>query len=223
MSARDNEKFYWFKMKKDFFKSPEMVVVKTMPNGPEYIIFYLQLMCEALDKDGRLRFSEFIPYDVNMLAAITNTNVDIVRGAMALFQQMDLIRIFDDGTVFMTQVQQLTGSETGQTIRKREAQLKKEATPLLAEPAPKPSANKPTREEVAAYCKERGKGVDPDSFYEYYEASNWKGVNWKQKMLTWESNASKRVEFVGIPESDHMKIDIDKSMIDDELAKILNK
>ena len=52
---------------------------------------------------------------------------------------------------------------------------------------------KPTFEEVAAYCRERGKGVDPQSWYDYYTANGWRvGRNpmkdWKASVRTWERN-----------------------------------
>lgn len=51
----------------------------------------------------------------------------------------------------------------------------------------------PTLEEVSAYCQERGKGVDPDRWYNYYSSNGWKvGKNpmkdWKAAVRTWESN-----------------------------------
>lgn len=52
----------------------------------------------------------------------------------------------------------------------------------------------PTLEEIIAYCKERKNDVDPQKFFDYFTASDWidsKGNpvrNWKQKVITWESN-----------------------------------
>lgn len=50
---------------------------------------------------------------------------------------------------------------------------------------------KPTLEEVQAYCLERGKGVDPQKWFDYYSANGWKvGKNpmkdWKAAVRTWE-------------------------------------
>lgn len=51
----------------------------------------------------------------------------------------------------------------------------------------------PTLEEVKNYCKERNNSVNPQKFFDYYSAGNWKDAkgnsvkNWKQKLLTWES------------------------------------
>lgn len=56
---------------------------------------------------------------------------------------------------------------------------------------------KPTLEEVEKYCFERRNNVDPKTFYDYFEAGGWKDSkgnqvkNWKQKIITWESNNKK--------------------------------
>lgn len=46
-------------------------------------------------------------------------------------------------------------------------------------------------EEVAEYCRQRGNGVDPYKFYDYYESCGWKtraGVvkDWRARVRTWE-------------------------------------
>lgn len=51
----------------------------------------------------------------------------------------------------------------------------------------------PTVEEVAAYCKERNNGINPERFVDYYESNGWKvGRNsmkdWKAAVRTWERN-----------------------------------
>ena len=50
---------------------------------------------------------------------------------------------------------------------------------------------KPEPEEIAAYCAERQNGIDPEQFYDYYEANGWRmGQNpmrsWKAAVRTWE-------------------------------------
>lgn len=55
----------------------------------------------------------------------------------------------------------------------------------------------PSLEDVKAYAHERGDKVDPQKFFDYYEAGNWidsKGKpvrNWKQKMINWEDDKKK--------------------------------
>ena len=121
MADRDSKRYYWLKLEKDFFKRHDIRIIEGMPNGKDYIIFYLKLLCESTSHEGYLRFSETIPYNENMLSTITNTNVDIVRSAIKVFTELQMMTIYDDGTIYFKQVEKMIGSETGQTIRKREA------------------------------------------------------------------------------------------------------
>lgn len=79
----------------------------------------------------------------------------------------------------------------------------------------------PTVEEIAEYCKSRNNNVNPQKFFDYYNASEWedaKGVkvrNWKQKVITWERNDNKSGKTYGAT-----GIEIKKPAVDD-LAGIL--
>ena len=117
--AEKDKRYYWLKLKRDFFKRHDIKIVEALPNGKEYILFYLKLLCESVDHDGSLRFSEQIPYSEEMLATITDTNVDIVRSAIKIFSQLNMVEIMDDGTYFMSQVESMIGSETYWADRKR--------------------------------------------------------------------------------------------------------
>lgn len=114
-----NQRYYWLKLKRDFFKRHDITIIEGMQNGKDYVLFYLKLLCESVDHEGNLRFSETIPYNEEMLSAITRTNVDIVRSAIKLFRQLDLIEIMDDGTLYLNEVQKMLGSETGWAEKKR--------------------------------------------------------------------------------------------------------
>lgn len=120
MSANDNKKYYWLKLQNDFFKRHDIEIVENMPNGKDYIIFYLKLLCESTSHEGKLRFSEEIPYNDEMLSTITNTNIDIVRNAIKILCQLKMIEILDDGTLYMKQVEKMLGIETGKAKRMRE-------------------------------------------------------------------------------------------------------
>lgn len=123
------KKYYWLKLKRDFFKRHDIRIIEEMPNGKDYILFYLKLLLESIDHEGELRFSETIPYNEQMLSVITNTNVDIVKSAMKIFIDLDMIEILDDSTIFMAEVLKLTGSETAAAVRKRKSRAKQKALP----------------------------------------------------------------------------------------------
>jgi len=113
------KKYYWLKLKEDFFKRHDTQIIESMPNGKDYIIFYLKLLLESLSHEGALRFNENIPYSEDMLATITRTNVSVVRDAIRIFTQLGMMEIMDDGTYFMCEVKKMVGSETEYAEKKR--------------------------------------------------------------------------------------------------------
>jgi predicted phage replisome organizer len=121
----DTKKYYWLKLKRDFFKRHDMKIIESMDNGKDYVLFYLKLLLESVDHDGNLRFSETVPYNDKMLSTITDTNIDIVRSAVKIFSELGMMDQFDDGTLYMTQVSSMLGSETSEAIRLRELRAKK--------------------------------------------------------------------------------------------------
>lgn len=126
MGVYDNKKYYWLKLTRGFFKRHDIQVIEAMPNGKDYVLFYLKLMVESIDHDGYLRFSATIPYNEEMLATITNTNIDIVRSAVKILSELDMLEVLDDQTIYMTEVQSMIGSQTEGAKKKQEQRLNSE-------------------------------------------------------------------------------------------------
>lgn len=113
------KKYYWLKLQKDFFKRHDIRVIEAMPNGKDYILFYLKLLVESVSHEGRLRFSDTIPYNEDMLAVVTDTNVDIVRAALKVFVELGMIEKLEDSTLYMAEVEKMIGYETKWAEKKR--------------------------------------------------------------------------------------------------------
>lgn len=129
----ESKKFYWLKLKRDFFKRHDIRIIEEMPNGKDYVLFYLKLLLESIDHEGSLRFSDTIPYNEQMLAVVTNTNIDIVRSAMKLFTELNLMEVMDDATIYMAEVNNMIGSATDNDAANRQRRCrerkKQEALP----------------------------------------------------------------------------------------------
>lgn len=123
-------KFYWLKLKRDFFKRHDIKIIESMPNGKDYLLFYLKLLCESVDHEGNLRFSENIPYNENMLATITDTNVDIVRSAVKVFTELGMMEVMDDGTYYMTEVEKMIGSAANNDNANRQRRFREKQKAL---------------------------------------------------------------------------------------------
>ena len=212
----DNKKFYWLKLNKDFFKRHDIRIIEEMPNGKDYILFYLKLLLESVNHEGHLRFSETIPYNEQMLSVITNTNIDNVRSAMKVLLELKMIEILDDSTIYMAEVVKMVGSETKWAEYKRnkktpilenvqtnsknfpieiekeiEIELEKDKDIIKSDKPTRKKFIPPTLEEVQAYCVERNNNVDAERFINHYTSNGWlvgknKMKDWKAAVRTWE-------------------------------------
>lgn len=125
MSDNDKKRFYWLKLKKDFFQQHQIKVLKALPNGRLYALIYLELLAESTTHDGELRYSKMLPYDTVTLASVIDEDKDNVEKAIETFINLELVEILDDGTIFMREIQKLIGSETGKAERMRDYRERK--------------------------------------------------------------------------------------------------
>lgn len=120
MAEYSKEKLYFLKLPKGFFQGHQMRVLEGLPNGKEYELLYLKLMVESVSYRGYLRFSEEIPYTEEMIASITNTNIDIVRVALNVLGKLGLVERTEGDSLFLPAVPSMTSSTTEGAIRKQE-------------------------------------------------------------------------------------------------------
>ena len=113
-------KFYWLKLKRDFFKRHDVRIIRGKPNGEKMLLFYLELLCESVDHEGELRFSEEVPYDNEMLASVTGTEICIVNETINLLQKLKMMTIEEDGTMIMSNLENMLGCETSWAEKKRQ-------------------------------------------------------------------------------------------------------
>lgn len=126
MIYTSEKRFYWLKLKQDFFEQDEIKIVENMSNGKDYIIFLLKLQLKSINTEGHLLFKNAIPYSEEMLATLTNTNIDVVRSALKIFMQLKMVERLDNGTLLMTEVQNLIGGEGQSAERVRRFREKQE-------------------------------------------------------------------------------------------------
>ena len=114
------KKFYWLKLQKDFFKRHDIRIIENMPNGKDMVLFYLKLLVESVGHEGKLRFSDEVPYDNKMLSLVTNTDESIVESTMELLETLKMLKVEQDGTIYLPNVSKMTGFETDWAKAKRE-------------------------------------------------------------------------------------------------------
>lgn len=115
----DNIKYYYLKLKDNFFDSEEMKILESQKNGIEYQNLYLKLCLLSLKSEGRLIFKDYLPYDVQMLSTVLRINIDTVKTGLEIFVKMGLVEVMDTGLIFMTDIQSLIGTSSSEADRKK--------------------------------------------------------------------------------------------------------
>ena len=115
----DNRKYYYLKLKEDFFESDEAVILESMPDGYIYSNILLKLYLRSLKSNGLLMFNDLIPYNSQMLATITRHQIGTIEKAVKIFNDLQLIDILDNGAIYMTNIKNFVGKSSSDADRKR--------------------------------------------------------------------------------------------------------
>ena len=116
----DNKKYYYLRMKDNFFDSDELKILESMKDGYLYSNILLKLYLRSLKNDGKLVVNERIPYSADMLASVTGHQVGTIKQALSIFKDLGLIDVLDNGAIYMLDIQNFIGKGSSEADRKRE-------------------------------------------------------------------------------------------------------
>ena len=119
------KKYYWLKLPRNFFGKHYIKILRAKENGELLVLFYMWMLTESIDHKGRLRYSEDIPYDEEMLAEVSGFALHIVTQALQQFTKLKLVITESDGTLFMPKSIEMVGSESASAQRVREYRERK--------------------------------------------------------------------------------------------------
>lgn len=119
------KKYYWLKLPRDFFGKHYIKILRAKENGELLVLFYMWMLTESIDHAGRLRYSEDIPYDEEMLAEASGFALHIVTQALQQLTKLQLVILESDGSLFLPKTADMVGSESGSAQRVREYRERK--------------------------------------------------------------------------------------------------
>ena len=131
----DNKRYYWIKLKTDFFNQETIDFLLSQKNGCEYIVLYQMLCLITANNNGEMssKIGEMIvPYNIEKIVRDTKYfDFDTVTIAMGLFKQLGLIYEEEDKILRIANFDEMVGSEAGNAnaqrqkrFRERQKQLK---------------------------------------------------------------------------------------------------
>ena len=121
------KRYYWMKLKESFMTSDTIDYFMSQPDGANYVVLYQMLCLKTINTDGRLsrQIGEIIiPFDVEKIQRDCKWfSIDTIRVALNLYRQAGLIYEDVDGTLVMTDHDNLVGSETDWAGKKKKQRL----------------------------------------------------------------------------------------------------
>ena len=119
----DNRKYYYLKLKENFFDSDSIVLLEDMKDGILYSNILLKLYLKSLKNGGKLQLDENIPYTAQMIATITRQQIGTVERALKIFMKLGLVEPLPSGALYMSNIELLIGQSSTEGERKRRARL----------------------------------------------------------------------------------------------------
>lgn len=122
----ENKKYYWLKLKDDFFKSRKMKKLRKIAGGDIYTIIYLKLQLLSINNKGIIEFEGTDEDIYHQLALDIDEEIDDIKMTIAFCTTNDLIEFINDD-VFLSEVPALIGSESSSAKRVREHRKRQKA------------------------------------------------------------------------------------------------
>ena len=93
----------WVKLSLDLFDNRKIKYIRKLPEGNNIMIIWIYLLTLAgkCNSGGMIFLTEDIPLDENMLADLTDFDVNIVRIALATFDKLNMIQWTGDNDEFI--------------------------------------------------------------------------------------------------------------------------
>ena len=162
----DNRKYYYLKLKENYFDDDSIVLLESMQDGVLYSNILLKLYLKSLKHGGRLQLDEDIPYTAQMIATITRQQIGTVERALQIFLKLGLVEVLDSGTFYMSNIELLIGQSSTEAERKRAARLQNKALSALRTSGGHLSDIRPPEIEIEKVRPETG---HPSHTYGHYQ------------------------------------------------------
>lgn len=127
----DNRKYYYLKLKENFYNSETMVILESMQDGLLYSNLLLKMYLMSLKSGGILMLNDHLPHTPQTIATFTRHQVGTVERALKVFLEFGLVEILTDGAYYMADIQLLIGQSSTEGERKKKERMRLKRQKLL--------------------------------------------------------------------------------------------
>lgn len=119
-----NKRYYWLKLKEDFFTDKRIKRLRRIAGGDTYTIIYLKMLLLSLQDEGSLFFEQVEDDFVSELALTIDEDDDNVGVTLSFLQKQGLLDIREKDEYFLNEIPSMIGSETASARRVRKHRQK---------------------------------------------------------------------------------------------------
>lgn len=220
----DNKKFFWIKLRPDFFNDPYIKLLRRMAGGDTYTIIYLKMLVKSAPTDGVIYFQGAGADISEELALTLDESIEDVRALLAYLEAKNLIthpEITQD--LFLVASADLTGSEVDSAQRVRKFRERQQLKALQSNTDVTNSNDKLEKELEIEKELDKDKKIlsgsdepDPVPYKEIIDYLNQK-ANTKYR-----SSGAKTKSLIKARTSDGFDLDDFKKVIDTKTSQWLN-
>jgi len=131
MNVSSGKRYFWLKLKEDFFSSKRIKKLRNMAGGDTYLIIYLKLQLKAMKTDGMIRFDHLEDNIADELALDLDENPDDIRATLIYLTSCGLAESSDASDFYFPYAVENVGSESSAAERMRKMRERNNVTPLL--------------------------------------------------------------------------------------------
>lgn len=113
------KKYYWLKLKEDFFRQPRMKKLRKVAGGDTYTIIYLKMQLLSLENEGTLFFEGIEDDFIEELALTIDEDPDNVRFTVLFLIDQGLMEEVRKDEYALPEAMKSIGSENASAERKR--------------------------------------------------------------------------------------------------------
>lgn len=114
-----SKRYFWLKLKNDFFSQKEIKMLRRIAGGDTYTIIYLKMLLKSLKNDGKIYYDGIADNMIEEIALDIDEDVDNVQITFNFLMNKNLIRFSEDDEINMENIASMIGSETDAARRKR--------------------------------------------------------------------------------------------------------
>lgn len=123
------KKYYWLKLKDDFFRSKEIKKLRKISGGDTFTIIYLKMQLLSIKQGGIIEYDGTEDDLAEQLALELDESLEDVKLTLAFMGANKLIEQVTEETYILNKVPELIGSETDAAERMRK--MRNNVTPKL--------------------------------------------------------------------------------------------